>query len=71
MKSNTEPLQPDTYYHIYNRGINKEDLFKEDRNYHYFLIKYKNTSRRSPLPFHTVSLRTIFICLFVPVPPKT
>jgi REP element-mobilizing transposase RayT len=32
-----EPLISDTYFHIYNRGNNREDIFKEDRNYHYFL----------------------------------
>ncbi|WP_292948355.1 transposase [Olleya sp. UBA1516] len=32
-----EPLVEDTYYHIYNRGNNKEDLFIEERNYNYFL----------------------------------
>lgn len=31
---------PERYYHIYNRGINGEDLFKEERNYPYFLQKY-------------------------------
>jgi hypothetical protein len=32
-----EPLQPGEYYHIYNRGINGETLFREGRNYHHFL----------------------------------
>jgi REP element-mobilizing transposase RayT len=40
MKKNTATLAPDTYYHIFNRGINKEILFKEKRNYNYFLNKY-------------------------------
>ena len=40
MKTNTDPLEPDTYYHIYNRGINKENIFKEDRNYSFFLERY-------------------------------
>ena len=40
MKKNTAPLAPDTFYHIFNRGINKETLFKEKRNYTYFLNKY-------------------------------
>jgi putative transposase len=40
MKKHTEPLQADKIYHIYNRGINSEDLFKEHRNYNYFLQKY-------------------------------
>lgn len=37
---NTPPLMPDTYYHIYNRGINGETIFKREENYHYFLKKY-------------------------------
>lgn len=32
-----ERLEPDNYYHIYNRGNNREDLFKEEKNYAYFL----------------------------------
>jgi hypothetical protein len=35
--SKPEPLQANQYYHIYNRGINGEPLFRETRNYHYFL----------------------------------
>ena len=34
------PLQPGRYYHIYNRGNNREDLFREERNYRYFLQLY-------------------------------
>lgn len=33
-------LEGGKFYHIYNRGINGEDLFKEERNYDYFLEKY-------------------------------
>ncbi len=33
-------LQPGRYYHIYNRGNNREDLFREERNYRYFLQLY-------------------------------
>jgi hypothetical protein len=36
------PLLPEKFYHIYNRGINGEDLFKQERNYAYFLNKYAN-----------------------------
>ncbi len=32
-----EIIEPDCYYHIYNRGNNKEDIFKEVVNYYYFL----------------------------------
>lgn len=34
---NFEPLRSDCFYHIYNRGNNKERLFYEQRNYVYFL----------------------------------
>ena len=40
MKVHTDPLEPETYYHIYNRGINKENIFKEERNYSFFLERY-------------------------------
>lgn len=35
-----QPLQPAHFYHIYNRGINGENLFKRAGNYPYFLSKY-------------------------------
>lgn len=35
-----EPLQYGDYYHIYNRGNNSENLFREEANYHYFLALY-------------------------------
>ena len=31
------PLQPSCYYHIYNRGVNGENIFVEERNYEHFL----------------------------------
>jgi REP element-mobilizing transposase RayT len=36
-----EPLLPGGIYHIYNCGNNGESLFKEERNYYYFLKKYQ------------------------------
>jgi putative transposase len=35
-----EPLQPGQYCHLYNRGNNGETLFREQRNYVYFLRLY-------------------------------
>jgi len=36
-----QPLTEGQYFHIYNRGVNSEILFKEKRNYYYFLQQYK------------------------------
>ncbi|MCQ9637463.1 transposase [Chryseobacterium sp. WG23] len=35
----TTPIEADCFYHIYNRGINGENIFKSDRNYSFFLNK--------------------------------
>ena len=35
------PLLYDTYYHIYNRGVNSENIFFEERNYDLFLKLYE------------------------------
>jgi putative transposase len=37
----TEKLIEGQYFHIFNRGINGEDIFKEERNYYYFLQQYQ------------------------------
>ncbi len=36
-----EPLVEDSYFHIYNCGNNKENIFLEDKNYTYFLSLLK------------------------------
>lgn len=36
-----ETINLDSYYHIYNRGNNGENLFYSDENYRYFLKLYK------------------------------
>ena len=40
MPQKTIPLEYDRYYHIYNRGINSENLFREAANYEHFLQLY-------------------------------
>ncbi len=35
-----ELLQPGAYYHIYNHANGNENIFREDKNYHFFLDKY-------------------------------
>jgi putative transposase len=37
MKKSSDILLPETFYHIYNRGNNKENLFLEEKNYLYFM----------------------------------
>lgn len=34
------PLRYNTYYHLYNRGVNRENIFIEECNYEYFLNLY-------------------------------
>ena len=38
---NIDPVVQGNYYHIYNRGIDGESIFRENSNYHYFLRKYE------------------------------
>ena len=35
------PLEFEAYYHVYNRGINRCDLFRESKDYKYFLRLYE------------------------------
>ena len=39
-KKNTELLEPDSFYHVYNRGINGETVFRSVKHYSLFLEKY-------------------------------
>jgi len=34
-------LEPDRFYHIFSRAIGNETLFKESKNYNFFLERYK------------------------------
>jgi hypothetical protein len=36
-----QKLEPNNFYHIYNRGINKETIFKTDENMKFFLKRWK------------------------------
>src|SRR6187551_1515150 len=38
-------LQPETLYHIYNRGNNKQLIFFQERNYEFFMAKAVNEFR--------------------------
>jgi len=40
MKKYTSPLECNNYYHVYNHAVGKDNLFKNNGNYIYFLKKY-------------------------------
>jgi len=37
-----ETFRPETFYHIYNRTNNRELLFRNEENHHYFLERYQS-----------------------------
>ena len=39
MNIRNQILEPDCFYHIYNRGVNSAKIFNEDQNYIFFLKK--------------------------------
>ena len=41
------PLEPGQYYHLFNRGVNRTDIFPEERNFGYFMQLY--TKHLAPL----------------------
>src|SRR6056297_1326271 len=41
MPQHHQPIQHKKYYHIYNRGINGETLFRENTNYEHFFRLYE------------------------------
>lgn len=40
---------PDTYYHVYNRGVNGRTIFKEQQDYHVFLNLLKRYLSAEPV----------------------
>ncbi|MDQ7032998.1 MAG: hypothetical protein Q9M37_09850 [Desulfonauticus sp.] len=40
MQNKHQPLNPGHFYHVFNRGNNRENLFYKAENYIYFLKKY-------------------------------
>ena len=41
-KHTQTPFSPDSFYHIYNKGNSKENIFFQERNYTFFLSKYEH-----------------------------
>jgi len=54
-------LEPDCFYHIFNGGNNKEDIFKELDNYYHFFKLLKNMFYLLQIFMLIVCLKTIFI----------
>ncbi|HCS41122.1 MAG TPA: transposase [Anaerolineaceae bacterium] len=42
MPNRIVPIEVDSIYHIYNRGVNKELIFFSERNYQFFIYKMVN-----------------------------
>jgi len=40
MGSKRELFEENTFYHVYNHANGIENIFKEQKNYYYFLLKY-------------------------------
>jgi len=57
------PLQYGQYYHIYNRGNNRQDIFIEERNYRYFLKLYAKYVEPIADTFAYCLLKNHFHCL--------
>lgn len=62
----------DTYYHVYNRGVNKQDIFKDEQDYTVFLslirryLDSKSNERqknRQPYPCYAEQVNLLAYCL--------
>lgn len=42
MPRRTVRFEPGAYYHLYNRGVNRQDIFFDQRNYSYFISRIEN-----------------------------
>lgn len=42
MRNHHAPFEEEHFYHVFNQGNNKENLFREERNYHFFLQRWQN-----------------------------
>ena len=58
------PILHGNYYHIYNRGNNRGDVFFEADNYNYFLKLYAKYIEPVAETFAWCLLKNHFHCLF-------
>ena len=54
-----------TYHHLYNRGANKQLIFFENENYHYFLRRLKHYKNKYQIEILTYCLMPNHFHLFV------
>lgn len=40
------------FWHVFNRGVAKEDIFREDDDFRYYLYKTKETLKKYPVEIH-------------------
>ncbi len=40
MGNKREPFEPGCFFHVYNHGNGDDNIFRQDKNYAYFLKKY-------------------------------
>jgi REP element-mobilizing transposase RayT len=45
MPKRTDPIEIGKYYHLYNRGVNKQKIFFSDKNYSYFIFQLSSYFR--------------------------
>ncbi|MGC9152054.1 MAG: transposase [Microbacter sp.] len=64
------PLNPGKYYHIYNRGNNRNDLFYDNENYEYFLNLYQTYISPVTNTFAWVLMKNHFHLLMQILPPE-
>ena len=61
-------LDPDYYYHIFNRGITSSPIFKEEKNYDYFMKKFSQyilEIANELLLLNPYSIKTALVLLFM------
>src|SRR5437870_5682456 len=58
MPYRTTPFANGEFYHIYNRGLEKQQIFNDQRDYHYFIKALFYYSIQNPKPKFSTYRRT-------------
>lgn len=70
-KNSIKQYAPHSYYHVYNRGLDKQDIFRDTQDYRFFLkllgkyldSSYTRTPREIPRPSLASSIELVAFCL--------